>query len=133
MAVDAAVSTGIVIFVLVIVVIGWAIVDPVLALIVSAVVAWSAFALVKSAIHLSLDGVPEGVSRGTIEAWLRGLPGVVDLHDLHIWALSTTIYALTVHLVTPDGYPNDTFLENIARVLDAVGPNSTKLHSGNFG
>ena len=46
-------------------------------------------------------------------------PGVVDLHDLHIWALSTTLYALTVHLVMPDGCPNDAFLENTAHELDS--------------
>lgn len=119
MAADAAVSTGVVISALAIIVTGRVIIDPTVALLVSAVVAWSAFALIKSAIHLSLDGVPEGVSRGTIEAWLRALPGVVDLHDLHIWALSTTLYALTVHLVMPDGCPNDTFLENTARELES--------------
>ena len=118
MAADAAVSTGVVISALAIIVTGWVIIDPVVALLVSAVVAWSAFALIKSAIHLSLDGVPEGVSRGAIETWLRALPGVVDLHDLHIWALSTTLNALTVHLVMPDGCPNDTFLENTARELE---------------
>ena len=119
MAADAAVSTGVVISALAIIATGWMIIDPVVALLVSAVVAWSAFALIKSAIHLGLDGVPEGMSRGTIEAWLRALPGVVDLHDLHIWALSTTLYALTVHLVIPDGSPNDTFLDNTARELES--------------
>ena len=119
MAADAAVSTGVVISALAIIVTGWVIIDPVVALLVSAVVAWSAFALIKSAIHLSLDGVPEGVSRGAIETWLRALPGVVDLHDLHIWALSTTLNALTVHLVMPDGCPNDAFLENTARELES--------------
>lgn len=119
MAADAAVSTGVVISALAILVTGWVIIDPVVALLVSAVVAWSAFALIKSAIHLSLDGVPEGVSRGAIETWLRALPGVVDLHDLHIWALSTTLNALTVHLVMPDGCPNDAFLENTARELES--------------
>ena len=119
MAADAAVSTGVVLSALVIILMGWLIIDPIVALLVSAVVAWSAFGLLKSAIHLSLDGVPEGVNRGAIETWLRALPGVVDLHDLHIWALSTTLYALTVHLVMPDGCPNDAFLENTAHELDS--------------
>ena len=119
MAADAAVSTGVVISALVIVVTGRVIIDPIVALIVSAVVAWSAFALIKSAIHLSLDGVPQGVNRGAIEAWLRALPGVVDLHDLHIWALSTTLYALTAHLVMPGGCPNDAFFENTAHELES--------------
>ena len=119
MAADAAISTGVVISALVIILTGWPITDPVVALLVSAIVAWSAFALIKSAIHLSLDGVPEGVNRGTIEMWLRALPGGVDLHDLHIWALSTTLYALTVHLVMPDGRADDAFLENTAHELES--------------
>ena len=119
MAADAAVSAGVVISALAVIGTGRLIIDPIVALLVSAVVAWSAFALIKSAIHLSLDGVPEGVSRGAIEAWLRALPGVVDLHDLHIWALSTTLYALTVHLVMPGGCTNDAFLESTARELES--------------
>ena len=118
MAADAAVSAGVVISALAIIGTGWLIIDPIVALLVSAVVAWAAFGLLKTAIHLSLDGVPQGVKRGAIEAWLRALPGVADLHDLHIWALSTTVYALTVHLVMPDGCPNDTFLENTAQELE---------------
>jgi cobalt-zinc-cadmium efflux system protein len=119
MAADAAVSAGVVISALAVIGTGRLIIDPIVALLVSAVVAWSAFALIKSAIHLSLDGVPEGVSRGAIEAWLRARPGVVDLHDLHIWALSTTLYALTVHLVMPGGCTNDAFLESTARELES--------------
>ena len=120
MAADAAVSTGVVLSLLLSSFwTGWLIMDPIVGLVVSAVVAWSAFGLLKSAIHLSLDGVPQGVNREAIETWLCALPGVVDLHDLHIWALSTTLYALTVHLVMPDGCPNDAFLENTARELDS--------------
>jgi cobalt-zinc-cadmium efflux system protein len=119
MAADAAVSAGVVLSALVIILTGWLVIDPIVALLVSAVVAWSAFGLLKSAIHLSLDGVPQGVNRSEIEAWLRTLPGVADLHDLHIWALSTTLYALTVHPVMPGGCPNDAFLENTVRELDS--------------
>jgi cobalt-zinc-cadmium efflux system protein len=80
---------------------------------------WSAFGRSKSAIHLSLDGTPEGSDLTAVEAWLRALPGVVDLHELHIWALSTTSNALTVHLLMPDGYPNDAFFEQTARDLES--------------
>ena len=118
MAADAAVSAGVVVSALIAIVTGWAAVDPVVAILVSAVIAWSAFRLFKSAIHLSLDGVPQGVDLAGVEAWLRALPGVVDLHDLHIWALSTTSNALTVHLVMPGGCSNDVFLEQTARDLD---------------
>jgi cobalt-zinc-cadmium efflux system protein len=119
MAADAAVSAGVVVSALVIISTGWTVVDPIVAILVSAVIAWSAFRLFKTALHLSLDGIPEGVDLSAIRVWLCALPGVVDLHDLHIWALSTTSNALTVHLVMLDGCPGDAFLEQTARNLEA--------------
>lgn len=119
MAADAAVSAGVVVSAFIIMVTGWTVIDPVVAILVSAVIGWSVFGLFKSAIHLSLDGVPEDVDLSQIEAWLRALPGVYDLHDLHIWALSTTSNALTVHLVMPDRCPSDAFLEQTAHDLEA--------------
>jgi cobalt-zinc-cadmium efflux system protein len=118
MAADAAVSVGVVISALVIMFTGLAIVDPIVAIVVSAVIAVSAFGLFKSAIHLSLDGVPQGVDLKTVGTWLRAQPGVANLHDLHIWALSTTSTALTAHLVMPEGCPGDSFLEQTARNLE---------------
>ena len=118
MAADAAVSAGVVVSALIIIFTNWTVVDPVVAILVSAVIAWSAFGLFKSAVHLSLDGVPEGVDLGAVEAWLRALPGVVNLHDIHIWALATTSNALTVHLVMPAGCPSDAFLEETAHELE---------------
>lgn len=119
MVADAAVSAGVVLSAIVIILTGWTIVDPVVAILVGGAVAWSAFGLLRSAVHLSLDGVPDGVDRAAVERWLRALPGVADLHDLHIWALSTTSNALTVHLVMPDGCQSDMFLRQTAQDLDA--------------
>jgi cobalt-zinc-cadmium efflux system protein len=59
------------------------------------------------------------VDRAAVEAWLRALPGVADLHDLHIWALSTTSTALTVHLVMPGGCASDAFLEETAGEIES--------------
>lgn len=118
MAADAAVSGGVVLSALIIIMTGWIVVDPIVAILVGGVIAWSAFGLFKSAVHLSLDGVPDGVDRPAVEAWLRAVPGVVDLHDLHIWALSTTSIALTVHLVVPGWHPDDALLSQIARELE---------------
>ncbi len=133
MAADAAVSAGVVVSALVIILTGWTVVDPFVAILVSAVIGWSAFRLFKSAIHLSLDGVPEGIDLNAIEAWLRALPGVADLHDLHIWALSTTSNALTVHLVMPDGSPSDAFFEKTAHDLEAqfgIGHTTLQVERG---
>ncbi|NWG26374.1 MAG: cation transporter [Pseudorhodoplanes sp.] len=119
MAADAAVSAAVVASALLMMISGWTVIDPIVAILVSLVIGWSAFGLSKSALHLTMEGVPASVSRPAVEAWLRGLPGVADLHDLHIWALSTTSNALTVHLVMPGGCPNDAFLDRAARDLDA--------------
>ncbi len=136
MAADAAVSAGVVVSAFVIFLTGWTAIDPAVALLVSAVIGWSAFGLFKSAIHLSLDGVPEGVDLTAVETWLRALPGVADLHDLHIWALSTTSNALTVHLVMPGGCPNDAFLEQTARDLETrfvIGHATLQIERGMAG
>lgn len=118
MAADAVVSAGVVLSALVIIATGWTWVDPIAALLVAAVIVWSSFGLFKSAVHSSLDGVPLHIDRQKIERWLSGQAGVVGVHDLHIWPLSTTTTALTVHLVMPAGCPGDTFLENAADELE---------------
>ena len=118
MATDAAVSGGVVISALVILATGWLVVDPITAIAVSLVVAWSTFDLLKSGVHLSLDGVPTGLSTADVERWLRALPSVTDVHDLHIWSLSTTSVAMTVHLVMPDGSPGNGFLDRIMEGLE---------------
>jgi cobalt-zinc-cadmium efflux system protein len=117
MAADAAVSVGVVLSALIIISTGWAWVDPLAGLFVSAVVTWSAFRLMRSAVHLSLDGVPESIDRRAIEAWLIEQPGVASVHDLHIWAMSTTATALTAHIVMPEESPGDSFLESVAQEL----------------
>ena len=118
MAADAAVSVGVVLSALIIISTGWVWVDPVAGLLVSAVVAWSAFRLLRSAVHLSLDGVPESIDKLAVEAWLIEQPGIASVHDLHIWALSTTATALTAHIVMPEESPGDSFLESVAQELE---------------
>lgn len=119
MAADAAVSVAVVFSAALMLVTGWTVVDPIAAILVSAVIAWSSFGLLKSALHLTMEGVPDNISRPAVEAWLRALPGVIDLHDLHIWAISTTMTALTVHLVIPQGERDDAFLRRIAEGLES--------------
>jgi cobalt-zinc-cadmium efflux system protein len=118
MATDAAVSIGVVLSALIILNTGWLIVDPVAAIVVSLLVGWSAFDLFRSALHLSLDGVPQGIDTAAVERWLRDLPGVADVHDLHIWPLSTTSVALTAHLVIPGGPRENGFLDRAAEGLE---------------
>ena len=119
MAADAAVSLGVVVSALILLGTGWTWVDPLTAILVSVAIAWSAYGLLRSSMRLGLDGVPDGVDRTSVEAWLRARPGVQDIHDLHVWALSTTSNALTAHLVMPDGHPGDEFLAELAEELRA--------------
>jgi cobalt-zinc-cadmium efflux system protein len=69
--------------------------------------------------ELALNAVPASIDLGRVDAYLRSLPGVTDIHDLHVWGMSTTENALTVHLVVPEGYPGDAFMDDVARTLDA--------------
>ena len=71
----------------------------------------------RQSLHLLFDGVPESVVLAEVDTLLRALPDVTDVHDLHVWAMSTTDIALTAHLVMPGGHPGDAFLERIAREL----------------
>ena len=102
---DAAVSAGVVVAGLVIVLTGWQWVDPVASLIVSAAIAAGTWSLLREALNLALDAVPEGIDTEEVNAYLAALPNVCAVHDLHIWAMSTTENALTAHLVVTDTFP----------------------------
>jgi cobalt-zinc-cadmium efflux system protein len=117
MAADAAVSLGVVVGGLVIGWTGWLWVDPVLSLLIAAVIAISTWDLLWHALDLSLDAVPRGIDADEVRAFLASLAGVSEVHDLHIWAMSTTETALTVHLVRPDGQIDDDWLGDVCHQL----------------
>jgi cobalt-zinc-cadmium efflux system protein len=96
----------------------WLWLDPAISLFVSAVIVLGTWRLVKSAIGLALDAVPEGVDAAAARAHLLTVPGVTGLHDLHIWGMSTTETALTCHLVMPGGHPGDAALNALTRELE---------------
>ncbi|MBN2907769.1 MAG: cation transporter [Rhodobacteraceae bacterium] len=99
MAADAAVSGAVVLAAAGILVTGWSWLDPTVAIAVSLLIAVTAAGLLREALHLSLDGVPQMIDPGAVDDWLRRHEGVRDVHDLHIWPLSTTKTALAVHVV----------------------------------
>lgn len=117
MMADGAVSVAVVLASGGILLTGWTWLDPAVAILVSVVIAITAYGLLKSSLLLSLDGVPEGIDRTAISEWLANLPGVQSIHHLHIWALSTTKTALTVHLVMP-GPVERRFLADTAHELE---------------
>jgi cobalt-zinc-cadmium efflux system protein len=91
--------------------------DPAASLLISVVILIGTWRLLREAGRLSLNAAPENVDIAAVRRYLQGLPEVSQLHDLHIWAMSTTETALTCHLVTPGGYPGDGFLQRVARAL----------------
>ncbi len=110
MAADALVSVGVVAAGAIIAVTAWQWIDPVVSLIIAAVIIYGTWDLLKESAGLALHGVPAGIEAATVQAHLERLPGVSNVHDLHIWPMSTTQTALTCHLVIPSGHPGDAFL-----------------------
>ena len=103
MAGDAAVSAGVVVSGLVIAATGWNILDPVISIAIAFIILLSGWGLLKDSLHLTMAGVPAQIDAETVLEYLAGLPGVQCVHDLHIWAASTTENILTAHLVMQDG------------------------------
>ena len=110
MLADAAVSAGVVLAALLIFVSGWMWLDPLVSLAINAVIVWGTWSVLRDAAAMSVGAVPAAIEPESVRAFLRGLPGVAGIHDLHIWSMSTTDNALTAHLVMPHGHPGDGFL-----------------------
>lgn len=117
MAADAMVSLGVVLAGIAMIATGWLWFDPIVSLIIVAVVVVGTWQLLRDSLNLALDAVPEGIEPLAVRTYLAELPGVAQIHDLHIWAMSTTETALTAHLVIPTGYPGDAFLARVCKEL----------------
>lgn len=117
MAADALVSVGVVLAGIAIAVTGWLWFDPAVSLVIVMVVVVNTWQLFRESLNLALDAVPEGIEPLAIRTYLTELPEVDQVHDLHIWAMSTTEIALTAHLVIPKGYPGDAFLSRVSQHL----------------
>jgi len=118
MAADAAVSLGVVIAGLLTLATGWGWLDPVMSLAIVAVILLGTWGLLRDATRLALHAVPEGVDPADVRRFLERQPGVEEVHDLHIWGMSTTETAMTAHLVMPGGYPGDAFIAEMADRMD---------------
>lgn len=118
MMADAGVSAGVVVAGVAIGLTGWLWIDPVVSLAIVLVIVWGTWGLLKDSLTLSLAAVPPGIDPNSVQSMLAALPGVTHVHDLHIWAMSTSETALTAHLVIPGGHPGDRFLHDAAHALD---------------
>jgi cobalt-zinc-cadmium efflux system protein len=117
MAADAAISAAVAVSGLVILFSGWSWIDPLMSLVVVSVIVYGTWGLGRDAMRLAMAAVPPSVDMPRIEKYLSDIPGVDDVHDLHVWALSTTENAMTAHLVMREGHPGDAFVDGIVRTL----------------
>jgi cobalt-zinc-cadmium efflux system protein len=118
MVADAAVSAGVVVAGLVILLTDWIWLDPLISLAISALIVWGTWGLLRDSTAMSLNAVPAGIDPVAVRVYLGQCMGVAQVHDLHIWPMSTTEIALTCHLVMPAGPPGDAYLLDIAQRLE---------------
>lgn len=111
MTADALVSLGVVVAGALSLWSGWVWLDPVVSLLIAAVILLSTWDLFYKSLHLLFDGVPHDIDPEAVRAYLASLEGVADVHDLHIWAMSTSQVGLTAHLLVPNGQPDDAFFK----------------------
>lgn len=117
MAADAAVSLGVVIAGFLILKTGLNWIDPVVSLAIVCIIAYGSWGLLRDSVNMSLHAAPPGIDPEEIGEFLRSREGVAEVHDLHIWPMSTTETALTAHLLIPSGYPGDAFTVKVASEL----------------
>ena len=117
MSADAAVSLGVVLAGVAMLYSGWTWLDAVMSLAVAAVIVGSTWGLLRDSLNLSLHAVPPRIDTELMRTYFSGLAGVAEIHDLHIWGMSTTETALTVHLVMPGGHPGDRFFAQLGNEL----------------
>ena len=117
MAADALVSAGVVVAGLGIIFTGWTWLDPLVSILIVGAIIWSTWGLLADSVSLSLHAVPPEVDALAIRDYLASLPNVAEVHDLHIWGMSTTETALTAHLVMSGGYPGDAFIAQTVHAL----------------
>jgi cobalt-zinc-cadmium efflux system protein len=117
MAADAAVSAGVVLAGLGIVLTGWQWLDPLVSLAIVLVILVGTWGLLRDSVNLALDAVPPNINVSEVQAYLASLPSVLEVHDLHVWAMSTTEVALTAHLVKPDPANDDVMIAQVTQQL----------------
>jgi cobalt-zinc-cadmium efflux system protein len=118
LAADAAISFGVVVAGVIILFTGWRWLDPAVSLLINATIVYGTWGLLRDSFNMAMDAVPPGVDVSAVREYLKSIPGITNAHHLHIWALSTTETALTVHLVKPDPADDDGLLGRIHRELE---------------
>lgn len=117
MAADALLSLGVVVAGILMMLTSLLWIDPVTSLVIAAVIFWGTWNLLRESVNLAMQAVPPSVSIGEVHEYLAALRGVVEVHDLHVWAMSTTEIALTAHLVKPEDTNDDQLLRETGHTL----------------
>jgi cobalt-zinc-cadmium efflux system protein len=117
MAADAGVSFGVVVAGIIIMVTGWLLVDPLISLLIVAAILVGTWSLLRDSMNLAIDSVPKGIDIAGIKRCLTSLENVSQIHDLHVWPMSTTEVALSVHLIMVDDSLNNDFLPKLQQQL----------------
>jgi cobalt-zinc-cadmium efflux system protein len=117
MAADAGVSAGVVAAGFVILKTGWSLLDPISSLVIVVIILIGTWGLLRDSVSLALDAVPRGIDPGAVKEFLEQLPGVAEIHHLHVWGLSTTETACTAHVVKREPQLDDQLLKRIADEL----------------
>lgn len=136
MAADALVSLGVVFAGLGMSLSGWLWLDPLVSLVIAGVIVWGTWGLLRGSLSLALHAVPASIEPADVRRFLEALPGVAEIHDLHIWPMSTTGIALTCHLVMPSGHPGDAFIARTATALKTafdIGHTTLQIETGDAG
>ncbi len=113
MASDAALSAGVIVSGLIVLLTGFQWLDPLVSLVIVVLVLVGTFGLLRDATDMAMDAAPPGLDPAAVKAFLSGQPGVVEVHDLHIWSMGAAEAALTAHLVRPQAGDDDIFLRNL--------------------
>ena len=117
MAADAGVSFGVVVAGIIIVVTGWLLIDPLIGLFIVAVILVGTWSLLRDSMNLAIDSVPKGIDMAGIKRYLTSLENVSQIHDLHVWPMSTTEVALSVHLIIVDDSLDNSLLPELQQQL----------------
>jgi cobalt-zinc-cadmium efflux system protein len=133
MVADTGVSLGVVIAGVGTLFTRWTWLDPVASLLIVATIFIGTWGLLRDSLKLALHATPERIDPAAVRRYLSGLPGVTEVHDLHIWGMSTTETALTVHLVMLDGHPGDEFFAGVTRRIEHdfhIGHTTIQIETG---
>lgn len=117
MAADAGVSFGVVVAGIIIMITGWLLIDPLISLLIVAVILVGTWSLLRDSMNLAIDAVPKGIDMAGIKRYLTSVENVCQIHDLHVWSMSTTEVALSVHLIIVDDSLNNDFLPKLQQQL----------------